>query len=130
MHRLITRLTLAGVLPLVLLLAMASALTRPAIAQSADTLDTNARIHVTVAGEPDITGDYTVDPNGDITMLYVNQVHVKGLTPEQARLAIAQKLWSIYRIPHVVVQLVSAGLFEVSVSGAVTTPGTQTMRSD
>jgi protein involved in polysaccharide export with SLBB domain len=131
MHRIITRLLTAGALPVLLLLTMALAsVPRCAFAQAADTLDTNARIHVTVAGEPDISGDYTVDPNGDITMLYVNQIHVKGLTPDQARQAIAQKLDSIYRNPQVVVQLVSAGGIEVNVSGAVTSPGPRALRSD
>ncbi len=47
-------------------------------------IDANAKLHVTVANEAQLTGDYTVDPQGDITMLYINQVHVQGLTPAQA----------------------------------------------
>lgn len=120
-----------GVLFFVILAGfLLAAVPRPAFAQTADTLDTNARIHVTVAGETDISGDYTVDANGDITMLYINQVHVKGLTVEEAREAITQQLQTIYRNPQVVVDLVSPGGIEVSVSGAVTTPATRAMRSD
>ena len=102
----------------------------PSLAQTPESLDTNAKIHVTVAGEQDISGDYTVDPSGDISLLYVNQIHVQGLTVEQARVAIANKLQTIYRSPQVVVQLLSPGGIDVSVSGAVTTPGPHVMRSD
>jgi protein involved in polysaccharide export with SLBB domain len=99
-------------------------------ARAADTLDTNAKITVTVAGEPDISGTYTVDSQGNITMLYINEVHVRGLTPEQSRQVIAKKLSAIYRNPQVIVQLISTGGIEVNVTGAVTSPGERTMRSD
>jgi len=110
-------------------LTLLSAPTRSS-AQTPETLDTNAKIHVTVAGEQDISGDYTVDSSGDISLLYVNQIHVQGLTVEQARVAITNKLTSIYRSPQVVVQLLSPGGIDISVSGAVTTPGPHVMRSD
>ncbi len=57
---------------LVLLLGLALTL-RPALAQTADTIDVNAVLHVTVAGEPDLSGDYRVDTDGNIQMLYVNR---------------------------------------------------------
>lgn len=65
----------------VLLLFWAVALLRPALAQSlpGSTIDASAKLHVTVANEAQLTGDYTVDADGDITMLYINQVHVQGL---------------------------------------------------
>src|SRR3569833_4150483 len=111
-------------------IAFICCLCQTAFAQTPATLDTNAKIHVTVAGEQDLTGDYTVDPTGDITLLYVNQIHVQGMTLEQARAATTTKLLTIYRNPQVKLQLVSPGGIEVSVTGPVTTPGTHTLRSD
>lgn len=103
---------------------------RPACAQAADTLDTNAKVNITVAGEPDITGDYVVDAAGNITMLYVNQIYVKGLTVAQAQTAITKALHKIYRNPQVLVRLISLGGISVTVTGAVATPGDRVMRAD
>ena len=58
----------------------------PASAQAgSNVIDVNAKLHVTVANEAQLTGDYTVDADGNITMLYINQVHVQGLTPRAGR---------------------------------------------
>ncbi len=56
-------------------------LSRP---DAGNVIDANAKLHITVANEAQLTGDYTVDADGNITMLYINQVHVQGLTPAQA----------------------------------------------
>jgi protein involved in polysaccharide export with SLBB domain len=99
-------------------------------AQTADTLDTNAKIKVVTAGEPTLSGDYTVDTNGDITMLYVNQVHVQGLTVAEAQKEITKQLAKYLRNPQVVVTLVSYGGITVDIEGAVTTQGPKLLRSD
>lgn len=105
----------------------------PVFAQTAQTLDVGAKVHVTVAGEPDVSGDYAVDGSGDITMLYVNQVHVAGLTPADAAQKLASKdyLAKFYRNPQVVVTLLSAGGISVEVDGAVAAQGPRVnIRSD
>ncbi len=101
-------------------------------AQASQTLDVGSKVHVTVAGEPDVSGDYTVDQTGNISLLYVNQVHVGGLTTAQAaaRLASNDYLGKYYRNPQVVVTLVSAGGITVEVTGAVATQGAHLVRSD
>jgi protein involved in polysaccharide export with SLBB domain len=114
----------------VLLAAAVPFAARPALAQVSATLDVNAKIHVTVAGEDDLTGDYTVDPNGDITMLYINQVHVLGLTTEQTQVLITQKLSVILKNPQVLVQVIAAGGMAVQVTGAISDSGTRALRSD
>lgn len=108
----------------------AGLLSRPALAQTADTLDVNAKIRVVTAGEPDVSGDFLVDTNGDITMLYVNQIHLKGLTVAQAREAIRKKLSKFYRNPQIVVTLLSGGGVNVEVTGDVANQGTRVVRSD
>jgi polysaccharide export outer membrane protein len=112
-----------------LLMGLTMLLPRPA---SAQTLGPGAKIHVTLAGEADVTGDYTVDAAGDIQMLYVNSVHVGGLTtPEAARkLETAQVLGRYFVRPQVAVTLVTPGGIAVVITGAVTTQGPGVARTD
>jgi len=102
----------------------------PVLAQTADTLDVNAKIKIVTAGESTLSGDFTVDTNGDITMLYINQLHVQGLTVAQARDKIAKELARYIRNPQVAVTLVSFGGISVEITGAVTSQGQRLMRSD
>jgi len=115
----------------------------PAMAQknsSSAVIDANAKIHVTVADEAELTGDYTVDGDGNITMLYINQVHVQGLTPAQAAAVIrgtpasgskkATGLTQYYVSPQVIVTIASAGGIDVSVTGLVAAPRHYTLKSD
>lgn len=114
------------------LLCLTALLTQSASAQAAQTLDAGAKIHVTVAGETDVSGDYPVDSAGNISMLYVNQVHVAGLTTAQAASLLASKrqLGKYIKNPQVVVTLLSAGGITVEVTGAVATQGPRLIRSD
>lgn len=129
-----------------LLLCCASFLSHPALAQSttaagaSSVIDANAKLHVTVANEAQLTGDYTVDADGNITMLYINQVHVQGLTPAQAAAVIrgepasggkpATGLTQFYVKPQVVVSIADAGGIGVDVNGLVTAPRHYVVRSN
>lgn len=117
---------------LALFLLLLATITGPAQAQTAQTLDVGAKIHVTVAGEPDLSNDYTVDTSGNISMLYINQVHVAGLTTAQAADKLASKdyLGKYYKNPQVIVTLLSAGGVTVEVTGAVATQGQRLVRAD
>ena len=99
-------------------------------AQSAEILDPNALIQVNFAGDPALTGPYRVDSNGDITMQYIHQVHVGGLTPAQAATAVRKKLATIYRNPQVIVTLLNHGGLSIEVTGAVSLLGSVAVRSD
>jgi len=114
-----------------LLVASLSAFSaRQAVAQTADTLSPNATIHIVVADEPDDSGDFTVDSNGDVTLLYVNTVHVAGLTIAQARDTITTSLKKYIKSPQVIVTQVSQGGILVEVDGAVATQGPHVVRMD
>jgi protein involved in polysaccharide export with SLBB domain len=101
-------------------------------AQSPSLIDANAKLHIVVANEAQLTGDYTVDSAGNITMLYINQVHVQGLTPAQAAAAIrgeaagpgqaATGLTKYYVSPQVVVTITDTGGIGVDVTGLVSAP--------
>jgi protein involved in polysaccharide export with SLBB domain len=121
----------AGVLTgLMLMTSLALFSNKPAQAQAASILAPNATIHVNVADEPDDSGDLKLDSNGDIQMLYVNSVHVGGLTIDQARDTITKALSKYIKSPQVVVSLVSQGGIYVEVAGAVTTQGGRVVRVD
>ena len=115
-----------------LLLLCLAVFAHPLFAQSSSMIDANAKLHIVVANEAQLTGDYTVDSAGNITMLYVNQVHVQGLTPAQAAAAIrglpagpgreATELSKFYVAPQIVVSIVDAGGIGVDVTGLVSAP--------
>lgn len=108
-----------------LLCALSLLMAVPLFAQ-APPLEPGSTVHVTVAGEPDLSANYTIDPAGNISMLYVNQVHIGGLTTDDAAKKLASKdyLGKYYRNPQVVVTLISTGGIAVEVTGAVATQGT------
>ncbi len=116
-----------------------SLLTQPLLAQAPATIDANAKLHITVANEAQLTGDYTVDNAGNITMLYINQVHVQGLTPAQAAAAIrgvpasggqaATGLSKFYVAPQIVVTIAETGGIGVDVTGLVSAPRHYTLPS-
>lgn len=128
---------------ILLLCCSALLLGHPASAQSTtaagSVIDANAKLHVTVANEAQLTGDYTVDADGSITMLYINQIHVQGLTPAQAAAVIrgeaasggkpATGLTQYYVKPQVVVSIADAGGIGVDVTGLVTAPRHYVVRS-
>ena len=126
----------------VLLMLWAVALCHPSFAQTAPAgvIDAGAKLHITVANEAQLTGDYTVDAAGNITLLYINQVFVQGLTPAQAAAAIrgsaasggkaATGLSRFYVSPQVVVTITDAGGIGVDVAGLVSAPRHYTNRSN
>jgi len=123
---------------LLLLLAL-TLFARTATAQTAGVIDANARLHIVVANEAQLTGDYTVDNAGNITLLYINQVHVQGLTPAQAAAVIrgeaasggqaATGLSKFYVSPQVVVSIAETGGIGVDVTGLVSAPRHYTLPS-
>ena len=113
-----------------LLLAVLATGSRPACAQATKIIDINAVIHVTVADEGDVSGDFKVDPDGNITMLYVNQVRLAGETTGQAAVTLRKALLKFYRNPQVVVTIISPGGITVTLTGQVGTQKDYTVRSD
>ena len=87
-------------------------------------------IHIDVVGEPDLSRDYQVDGNGDITMLYVGKLHVGGLTPDQATTSVTNALGQIYVSPQVTLARSSIGGDTITITGEVMRQGTQAVRRD
>jgi polysaccharide biosynthesis/export protein len=72
------------------------------------------RVAVKVAGEADLTGEYLVDPSGNISMPYVQNLHVAGQTTDQIERQIKSRLQAGYlRNPQVSAQIVSLRPFYI-----------------
>lgn len=83
-------------------------------------------ISVTVAGESEPSGNYTVDAAGNVAIRYAGistPVTVKDLTPAQAAVAIQRFLQTYIRNPEVTVTIVNVPRPVVFVNGAVQIPG-------
>jgi len=85
-------------------------------------------LHVAVVGEKDLTGDVHVVADGTISLPLCGIVRVGGLTPDAAAHAIAVALQRYLRTPDVSVNVETLGQITVLVSGAVTTPGSYTLK--
>jgi polysaccharide export outer membrane protein len=69
-------------------------------------LGPNDRVRVKVYGEPDITGEYEVDTNGQISVPLAGHIDAEGLTTKQLERAIAAALAKgIVRDPRVNVEV-------------------------
>ena len=85
------------------------------------------RVRIDVFNVPEITGEYTVLPNGTINMPLVGAVGVKNRTLKQASGAIAAKYAPVLQIPVITVNLVAARPIRVAIAGEVNRPGSYTV---
>jgi protein involved in polysaccharide export with SLBB domain len=108
----------AGLLALCLLALCATCITAPqAFAQQhysaaspsgAYALGPLDRVRLKVYGEPDITGEYEVDANGNVSIPLAGQIRAAGLTTRQLERSIASALAKgIVRDPRVNVEMVA-----------------------
>lgn len=80
------------------------------------------RLTIRVAGENDITADYLVDGSGDISLPYIQTIHIGGLTTPQIEKLISTRLRNGYlRDPKVSVQATTLRPFYIL--GEVTSSG-------
>ncbi|HVB81185.1 MAG TPA: polysaccharide biosynthesis/export family protein [Candidatus Binataceae bacterium] len=89
---------------------------------NAYTLGSGDKVHVIVFGEQDLTGDYDVDDQGFVALPLIGQVHVGGMTMDQAQQVITQKYGANYLVnPRVSVGVVNYRPFFIL--GEVKNPG-------
>lgn len=81
-------------------------------------------LKVEVYGEPDLSKEYEISPQGRINVPFVGAVDVDNLTPDQVASRL-EELWGAdYLVnPHVAVRVQSFGSKPVQVLGAVHKPG-------
>ena len=79
--------------------------------------------------EDSISGDFTVRPDGKISLLLVNDIQAAGLTPSELRDQITTKLAEYIPAPEVSVMVREVHSRKVAVVGAVKMPGRYEMKS-
>ncbi|HVW19969.1 MAG TPA: polysaccharide biosynthesis/export family protein [Opitutaceae bacterium] len=89
------------------------------------TLTVGDKVHVEVVGEADLTTLQTIDVLGNINLTYVGQIHVAGLTKDQAQKAIEDAyVTQRYLVhPQARVTIDEYAPREVAISGMVKNPG-------
>lgn len=87
------------------------------------TLDVSDEIVISVYNNPDLTTNVAVMPDGNIGMMFANQIYVKGLTPSEASKKIAEALSYYVNKPVVSVIPTQINSLKVTIAGAVANPG-------
>ena len=97
-----------------------------------DTIDPNQaikpsfQVSVSVVGEPEPSGTYTVDDGGNITIKYagvLSTISIQNLTPKMAEGEIAKVLKMYIKNPQITVKIVSIPRPTVFIGGAVKLQG-------
>lgn len=87
------------------------------------TLDVGDEVVISVYNNPDLTTNVAVMPDGNIGMMFANQIYVKGLTPSETANKIAEALAHYVNKPVVSVIPTQINSLKVTIAGAVARPG-------
>ena len=105
-----------------LLIGVATLLQTAAAGLETYKLGPGDKIRVTIFGEPYLSGEFNINPNGTVSMPLIEPVHVDGLTLEEAAEQIRQKLVGQFIAdPKVSVDILNYRPFYIV--GEVKTPG-------
>ncbi|MES1925293.1 polysaccharide export outer membrane protein [Salinisphaera sp. T31B1] len=82
-------------------------------------------------GQPDMTTTGYISPDGDLSLPLIDQVHVGGLTPNQAQKTIAEayRRGGYFANPQVSITITEYRSRQISVLGEVRRPGRYPMKS-
>ncbi len=80
-------------------------------------------IDITVWGEPDLSKQVVVPPDGKITYPLIGEIEVIGLTTQELAHKLAQKLGAFIKEPNVAVSIVKFSFNKFYVLGEVAKPG-------
>ena len=107
-----------------LVLAVASAQEAPPGPQGTPfTIGIEDRLSIVVWGEPELSLEVMVRPDGKITIPLVHDIDVDGLTPDEVGATIAERLGRYVREPNVTVIVKEIKSFKVFFVGEVNTKG-------
>lgn len=88
-------------------------------------------VSVNVFQVPDVTGDYQIDPTGNLNMPLIGRVNAQGQTLAQLQQTIRDKYGSKYlQNPDVRVEIKQAVSQRITVDGAVNQPGIYPINGD
>ncbi len=92
------------------------------LAQTIHQIERGDTVRVTVFGEPNLSGDFTVDPQGRLNLALIGPVPVASLTPDQTRILIRDAYQDGYlRHPDVAVEIIA--FRPIFIVGEVNQPG-------
>lgn len=80
--------------------------------------------------DPAISGDYIIDPDGNITLHYVGEVHIAGLSPGEAIDLLEERFSEYYLNPNVNVRVVQVASRRIIVLGEVLREGIYEIPAD
>ena len=94
------------------------------------TLGINDVIEIAVLRHPEVSGQYIINSEGKVQYEFVGDIKIEGLTKEEVRKLIAEKLSTYIVSPDVTVKIVEYNSKVVYVIGEVGNPGKIFMRGD
>ncbi|WP_336079834.1 polysaccharide biosynthesis/export family protein [Thalassospira sp. CH_XMU1448-2] len=114
--------TITSIIIMLTILSGMFAMTAHAIAQTLYALDSGDTLRITVFGEPDLSGDFTIDAQGRLNLALIGPVVVRGQTADQTRALIHDAYQDGYlRHPDVTVEVIAFRPFFIV--GEVNQPG-------
>ena len=97
-------------------------MSQPEIAHNVYRLDTGDQVKMTVYGEDDLSGTYTIDGNGNVQLPLIGQVHAGGLSISDFQSAVEAKLSKGFLVnPRVSAEVANYRPF--TILGEVNKPG-------
>jgi protein involved in polysaccharide export with SLBB domain len=81
------------------------------------------RLMLTVAGEPDLTGVFTIDADGNLVLPLIDKTPAAGKSPAQLRDELVRRLSRVIRDPQVRVDLAERAQINVGFTGSVKKAG-------
>jgi polysaccharide export outer membrane protein len=87
-------------------------------------------VTIIVRDQPDFSGRYVVDPDGNIQYNFVGDIKAEGKTKEQLKAEVTEKLRRFVRYPEVAVMISEYRSKAVYVLGYVNAPGKYAMKGD
>jgi len=92
-------------------------------AQGAITIGVEDVLEVIVRDRDEVSRTVTVRPDGKITLPFINDVYVRGMTPEGVRAAITERLTDFFQDPYVTVIVEQYNSFKIYFLGEVNQQG-------
>ncbi len=94
------------------------------------TLGRDDVIHIVARGQPEFSGTYAIGHDGKIQYGFVGDLEAAGLTKEQLRQVVVERLKQYVRVPVVQVTIAAFNSKAIYVLGRVARPGKYAMRGD
>jgi polysaccharide export outer membrane protein len=91
------------------------------------TLGEGDKVRVTVYQVADLSGDFLVLPDGNLTLPLIGSVKVEGMTVTEASQTLAKRYTTYLKRPVVTVSILTPRPLQIAIAGEVNRPGTYTI---